>query len=469
MKYSSAKRTEKHLNNLKEYAIISYAVMQRKNTFFMPLKNVHNDKNQRKTGEDILKKRTVKILSIILAVMLTCTTLLSCTPDTPDGDAGGIILQKDLMQGFSAQVIAERLPDETYYSMLRMIASASVLKTLSGKSNSAITPLTSLRGISLAANGLSDKTQNEILHVLGDLKIAALNEYNATYAHILKKDTGAEVFSSFRLGMGKSCFVPDNEYLQMNANYYGAEGYILSFAQSDVNALVKEWINSKIGINDVAFDGRCTDTTASLIVDAFSLTGSFETGFSGKESAVFYTPDKEKEVSFLVSGETLFASTSKSTGFAKELENGLTFIALLPKSGETLDTLIQSLDAETLKACYGGITEKNEFGVKIPEFSFSCVTDCAPALKSLGMKSVFEKSAVAENEKTEFTVEKMFDVTAVRLTENGFTTSSALPAAPESTATPTEGVSFSVFDRPFVFIVFDTTGVPLTVGTVVDP
>lgn len=416
-----------------------------------------------------MKKGIVKILSGALALCLLCGSLFGCTTNNSDDGNGDGVTQSDLMQGYVSQMIAERIPDEGYYSAIRRVAAAMALKSLSVKENSGVSPLATVFGMSLAANGLSDKTQSEFLHALGDAKMGALNEHNATYAHILKKDTGASVLSSFRLGIGKSCFVPDTSFLQLNANYYGADGYRLSFAESDVNALVTEWITAKLGIQGMSFDAKCTAETASLLVDTLSVTGEFESGFGAKETAKFLTPDGEKDVSYLVSGETLYASTAKSKGFAKTMKNGLTFVALLPQGSVTLEQLMQSLDADTLKSCYDGITEKGEFGVKIPEFSFNSGTDVSSALKTLGIKAVFEGKTLTDGEKPEFTVGKILNVISVKLTENGFTTSANMPSASEQSSVASEGVAFTVFDKPFAFVVYDGAGVPLTIGTVVNP
>ena len=416
-----------------------------------------------------MKKGIVKILSGALALCLLCGSLFSCTKNSSDDANGGGDIQSNLTQGYVSQMIAERVPDEVYYASIRRVAAALAVKSLSVKGNSALSPLSTVFGISLAANGLSDKTQSEILHAFGDVKMGALNEHNATYAHILKKDVGASVYSSFRVGTGKSCFVPDASFLQLNANYYGADGYRVSFAESDASALVTEWIASRLGIQGMTVDVKCTAETVSLLVDAFSLTQGFESGFGAKETAKFLTSDGEKEVSYLVSGETLYASTAKSKGFAKTMKNGLTFVALLPQGSVTLEQLVQSFDADTLKACFDGITEKSEFGVKIPEFSFNCYTEVSSALKTLGIKTVFENNTLTDTEKAEFIIEKMLNVTSVRLTENGFTTTVNMPAVAEQTSVATEGVSFTTFDKPFAFIVYDEAGVPLTLGTVVEP
>ena len=399
---------------------------------------------------------------------MLCGSAIGCSDNGGDqnGDKGE--LQSDLMLGITPQVIAERTPDAEYFDAVRKVSAVMTLKSLSSKENSAVSPLAPMLGMSLVANALSDKNQSELLHALGDFKMTALNEYNATYTHIIKQQTGASVYSSFRLNSGKSGFVPEKTFLQLNADYYGGNIYQSNFSEGNVNALLTEWVTTRLGINGYTTDAKCTEESPSLIADTLSFTDSFEKGFSGKENGAFFTPDGEKEVGYLISNETLYASTPKSKGFAKTMENGYTFTALLPQGNVTLDQLLQSLDAATLKSCYDGITEKETFGVKIPEFSFTYTVDVTPALKSLGMKAVFEKKTASESEKAELTVEKMLNVTFVRLTENGFTTSGAYPSNAELKEAPITTVS-ATFDKPFVFIIFDGNGVPLTLGTVINP
>lgn len=416
-----------------------------------------------------MKKRFVKIISGFLAVILFSASMLGCSNDGGETDGGEGVTQSDLMLGIYPQMIAERLPDPEYYEALRMIAAAMTAKTLSAKENSAVSPVATAFSMSLVANALTDKNQTELLHALGDFKMTALNEYNATYAHIIKQDADASVYSSFRLNLGKGGFVPEKTFLQLNADYYGADGYRLNFSEVNVSALLAEWVTAKLGIQGYAVDTKCSADTVSLVADTLSFTDSFEKGFSGKETGVFTAPGGEKEVSYLLANETLYALTSKSKGFAKVMKNGCTFTALLPQGSATLDQLLQSLDSETLTACFEGLSEKETFGVKIPEFSFNFTADAAPALKTLGIKAVFEMKTTPESEKAEFTVEKLLNIASVKLTENGFTTSSALPVNAEIKEAPVTAENVTVFDKPFVFIIFDTEGVPLTLGTVVNP
>ncbi len=415
-----------------------------------------------------MKKRFVKILSVVLATAMLCTYLLGCSNNENNGD-GEKFTQSDLMQGIVSQMVAERIPDEKYYSALRRVISAVAVKSLSAKENSAVSPLAAALNISLIANALSDKAQTELLNALGDFKMTALNEYNATYAHIIKQNAGVSVYSSFRIGFGKKGFVPEKSFLQLSADYYGADGYLMNFAECDANALLSEWVALKIGIQGFAVDAKCTAETTALLADTLAFTDSFEIGFGGRETGAFNTPDGEKEISYLVSGETLYAETAKAKGFAKAMKNGYTFVALAPQGTATLEQLVQSLDDTALKTCYEGISEKDEFKVKIPAFSFGYSASVTSALKALGIKAAFEKSGVAESEKAELSVDNVINITSAGLNENGFTTSSASPALSEQQSAPSEGLTVSVFDKPFVFIIFDTAGVPLTLGTVVNP
>ncbi len=415
-----------------------------------------------------LKKRFVKILSLALGVVMLCTYMLGCS-NGGSGDGGEKVTQSDLMQGIVSGMVAERNPDEKYYEALRMVISAIAVKNLSAKENSAVSPLTSVFNISLIANALSDKTQSELLHALSDFKMTALNEYNATYAHKLKNEAGATVYSSFRISSDKKSLAPEKSFLQLSADYYGADGYLLDFAGSDVNALLSEWVTAKIGIQGLTVDAKCAADAVSLLAGTLSFTDSFEIGFSGKETGSFSTADGEKEISYLISEETLYAETAKSKGFAKTMKNGYTFVALAPQGTATLEQLVQSLDAAALKTCYDGISEKAEFKVKIPEFSFGYSTSVTAAIKSLGIKAVFEKSNTLENEKAQLTVDNIVNITAVGLNENGFTTSATAPAAVQQQVASSEELPLTVFDKPFVFIVFDTAGIPLTLGTVVNP
>ena len=83
-----------------------------------------------------MKKGIVKILSGALALCLLCGSLFGCTTNNSDDGNGDGVTQSDLMQGYVSQMIAERIPDEGYYSAIRRVAAAMALKSLSVKENS---------------------------------------------------------------------------------------------------------------------------------------------------------------------------------------------------------------------------------------------------------------------------------------------------------------------------------------------
>lgn len=417
--------------------------------------------------EKKVKKRYLRITCALLAVTMLCAAMLGCSSDGSDSGGGDGASQGDLMLGITPGVIAERLPDAEYYAALRKVISAVATGALSSKDNSALSPIASLFSISLAANTMSDKKQNELLLALGDIKMTALNEYNSTYAHILGKEADVSLYSVMKINSGKTAFIPDSSFLQLNADHYGAGIYRSDFSGEDINAVIADTVAVKLGITGIAPDAKCTSETASLIFDLLGFTGGFETGFYGKETAVFNAPSGEKEVSYLVSNESLYASAAGASGFAKRFENGCTLVALMPTGSTTLEQVIRSLDADTLTSCYNGINEGAERTVKIPEFSFDHCADVTSVFRSLGMKSAFSLDAASDGEKTELPIEKLINVTSVHLTENGFTTSSLTPSAANAGVTAEETAVQTVFDRPFVFIIFDPSGIPLTVGTVV--
>lgn len=420
-------------------------------------------------GITAVKKRFLRIICALLAIMMLCASTLGCSSDGSESGGDGDTSESDLMLGITPGVIAERLPDSAYRLAINKLASAAASKSLSVTANSALSPFAAFFGASLAANALTDKKQNEALAALGGFKTDALNEYNATYAHILRQNE-VSVASSFWINSGKSSFAPEKTFLQLNADYYGASGYRLNFSSENTSALINEWVGKSLGISGGTVSSKYTADTASLIADALSFTKSFENGFGGSEDGAFVSPSGEINCTFLISEETKYISLSKGRGFSKALENGCTLVALLPIGTATLEQLLQSLDTDALNKCFEGAIERDGFKVKLPKFSFTCCADISPALKALGIKSAFESDTLAEGAKAELVTEKIFSIASVSLTENGFTTSSSEPETAKSVGSYSEeGEALLTFNKPFAFIIFDDSGIPLTIGTVVNP
>ena len=176
-------------------------------------------------------------IAIPLAVLLTATALSSC-------GMPGTQKPHDLSAGISprpvtAALAAEDAPVRVMDFSLRLFRACAEDGT-----NTLISPLSVLTALSMTANGADGNTLVQMENVLG-MNIDALNNY--LYAYF----KGLPTQSQNRLAPANSVWFKDTDtftvnedFLQINADYYGADLYSAPFDDATCNQ-INNWVKDK--------------------------------------------------------------------------------------------------------------------------------------------------------------------------------------------------------------------------------
>lgn len=341
--------------------------------------------------------------------------------------------------------------------------------------NTLLSPVSLLAALGMAANGGSGETLAQMEAVLGQ-STDALNswyKYGTGY-----RDDVLCLANGIWFREDPSLTVKE-EFLQKNADYYGAGLYKAPFDETtllDINSFVEEHTNGMIKdildeipreavmylVNALAFDAQWQEIYKENQVH----DGTFTTEFG--------TP---QDVQMMWSEENRYLENDLATGFIKLYgpENGrYAFAALLPKENVTLRQLLESLDGKQLQSLLAN-PQRVTVQTAIPKFETEYDTEMSELLAAMGMPDAFDSgiadfSGLGTSADGNIYLSRVIHKTFISVAEKGTKAGAAtvVEAACES-ALEMEEIKEVILNRPFLYMIVDTlSNTPIFMGTMVN-
>ncbi len=412
--------------------------------------------------------RKTRVISLLLALSLLFVlvpTLSGCRHK---------IVATDLMAGITPRESEPAtVPDDA--SAFAVDFAARLFRATYDGKNTLLSPLSALVALAMTANGAAGETRAQMESALG-LTVGELNAFFAAYLASLKKDDGVT------LAVADSIWLRDDprfsvkeDFLQINADVYRAGAFRAPFDKTTVKD-VNQWVKDHTdGLIDKILDDLRGDDLA-LLVNALLFDGKWASPYTlntQKSSGLFHKEDgTDATVTFLSSGEKRYLSDGdRAVGFIKPYVGGrYAFAALLPAEGTALADYVATLSGERITEILTS-AENVTFQTKMPKFETRFETDLKDALSAMGMTDAFllEKADFSGiSETTPLYLGEVIHKTFIEVGEKG--TRAGAVTAPRGKG-GSEQPDLKVFlDRPFVYILFDTTtNIPLFIGTLNDP
>lgn len=325
-------------------------------------------------------------IAIFLCLSLLATGLLGLT------GCAAKVQADDLMKGITPEKTSGRAADDAFKNGAADFAVRLFQTTWEEGKNSLISPLSVMLALSMTANGAKGETLAQMEALLGgDIPIGELNEYLHAYVGSLPSSEKAKLTLANSIWFKDSGFTVEEDFLQRNADYYGAAAYKSAFDEKtlrDINNWVKE---NTDGVIDKIVD-QMDPYAAMYLVNTVLFDAEWQNIYRKHEvrDGTFTAIDGAKRtVSMMCSNESLYLDDGKATGFLKPYNNGYSFAALLPNEGVALDDYIASLTGEGFLT-----TVKNAKEVPVeaamPKFSYDYGIEMSDALKALGMTVPFD-------------------------------------------------------------------------------
>ena len=415
--------------------------------------------------------KKTRIGSALVSLFLVCAMAVNITGCSAE------VRAKNLMEGVIPKKVSiqgdpgSRNADVTDFAVRLFRASEK-----SGK-NTLVSPLSVLCALAMTANGAEGETLKQMEAVLG-MTAEELNGYLYSYVQNLPQG------EKYKLSLAKSIwftedrrFTVNQDFLQLNADYYGADIYQAPFNDQtckDINNWVKQ---NTDGMIPEILDKLPPDAVMYL-VNALAFEAEWPEPYEKHQvrDGRFTKEDGTKQnAEFMYSSEGIYLEDENAAGFIKYYQGGkYAFAAMLPHEGVSVSDYIASLDGKSLSAMLADPQYTNVL-TSIPKFEMEYSVEMSEILKGMGMPRAFDPDS-AEFERLGTSVDRNIYIsrvlhkTFISVGEKGTKAGAAtvVEMLDGAAAEPQEPKRVYL-DRPFVYMLIDCeNNVPFFIGTMMD-
>ncbi len=347
--------------------------------------------------------------------------------------------------------------------------------------NTLISPLSVLCALAMTANGAEGETLTQMEEVLG-LDVDTLNGWLYTYMKNLPQSEKAKLNLANSVWFKQDeKFAVEQDFLQTNADYYGASIYGAPFDDrtlKDVNRWVAD--NTDGVIPEIL--GELPKDAVMLLVNALAFDAEWQNIYRETQvrDGVFTTEfGKIKEVDMMHCIEYAYLEDELATGFIKYYAGGdYAFAALLPKEGVGVANYAASLTGEGLWRTLRSASDA-EVITAMPKFETETSLELNEALKAMGMPKAFddvlaEFYGIGSYQGESLYISKVQHKTFLTVDEKGTKAGAAAAVVMEPTdSAPPEDEPEPkrvILDRPFLYLLIDCkTNTPIFIGSMMNP
>ncbi len=406
-----------------------------------------------------MKKISAIILSALLALSMTgCAMSVSA---------------EDLMSGITANEIKTDIDLSDNEGIMDF--AIELFKNSENGENTLVSPFSVMCALAMTANGADGETLSQMEETLG-MSAEKLNAYIHKYAEMLPQSEKAKLSSANSIWFAEEKgFTPNTDFLQLNADYYGASIYKAKFDNTTVRD-INTWVNQKT-------DGMIKEVLKDLSSDAvMCLVNAL--AFEAEWGSVYYKNDVRtttftkadgtmQNVEMMYGDEGTYLEDENAKGFMKYYSGGgYAFAALLPDEGISVSDYVQSLTGEKLKAILDG-KQSCSVDTGLPKFKCECSYEMSDILKQMGMTDAFREekadfSKLGSSTDGNIYINRVIHKTFIEVGEKGTRAGAATVVEMNAEGMPfTDEVKEVILDRPFVYMIIDTNAnLPLFMGTV---
>jgi len=430
-----------------------------------------NEELQRRKQQALAQRRSnrKKIITACISLAL-CAAVLAAVLLRP-----ATVKAANLMEGITPNRVTGTAPDDTFtqaqLAFGLKLFQASFGET--GNGNALISPLSVSLALAMTANGSGGQTKAEMETVLG-MSVDDMNRYYLRYVNQLPASKDA------KLSLANSIWFRDSErlqvnrdFLQTNADYYGAGAYASPFDAQTVKD-INNWTKQNTdGMVDKIVE-EISEATMLYLINALVFDAKWENPY--KEDIQLYdgaftaANGDRQTAKMMRDTECWYLHDSMATGFAKDYAGGdYRFVALLPNEGISIEDYVASVTAESLWQTLNSM-EKAQVYAAMPQFSYDYQLDMSRVLSQMGMPRAFDAEAadltpMATCDLGNLYIGQVLHKTHITVDTQG--TRAAAVTAVEVLAEGAAVIDYSVvLDRPFLYMIVDTqTNLPVFMGT----
>jgi len=404
-------------------------------------------------------------------IYLTVVSLLFCACDKNNNN--GI---DPLPDAKSIELRSELLPKIEQDNAFAFDLFKQVYQT-DKSSNVFISPLSVSMALSMTLNGAKGQTFEEMKNALriSGFSMDEINEYCQTLKNALLKADVSTEFSIANSIWYKQGFSVENNFLNVNKEYFGAEVTEADFSNPATLKRINQWCSDNTkGKIPTILDEIPADVLMYLI-NAIYFKGIWKYQFDKKQTfdGTFYNENGVKRLVKMMNQTGNFEYFADETACYLTLPYGngaFSMRLLLPNENKTVEDVINHINPQSWQniSDYSAVMEVR---LQLPRFKAECkyLLNDEEILPKMGMVIPFSDCAdfTGISKKGGIQISKVIHKTYVSVDEEG--TEAAAVTAVEMTYTsagPTTPINYIV-NRPFVFVIQEnSTGAILFTGVI---
>ncbi len=423
-----------------------------------------------------MKRFCFSFIGLILAISFLFN-LVGCTIE----EATDTQVQ-DLTAGVYQHLVEPLTREEMYpyHSAINRFAMELFQKSNVANENSLISPLSVLYALAMTANGAGGETLKQMEDVLG-ISTEELNRYLYSYTDAFPNEssenrTKIEIANSIWVNQ-EAEFVPNKEFLQINADYYGAGIYGLPFDEK-ATKFMNDWVREKTNDMIPKLVDQIDKNTVAVLLNALVFDCHWDVTYEEENVKIgeFTKEDQTKQTAEFMYQNILhgtYYENEKFTGFSRGFDGfGHRFIALLPKEGVTVSEALADLDGdafmELLDNGEGAIID-----TAVPKFETEFNANMCGVLKNMGIDKAFGEDAdfckMGTCSVGNLYIEEINHNAKIKVNEKGVVAGAGTSVQWTAVGGAPDEQRKVHLDRPFIYVLYDSINlVPLFIGTMMD-
>jgi serpin B len=347
-----------------------------------------------------------------------------------------------------------------------------------GNQNVFVSPSSIAIALSMAYNGASGETQQQMAKTLElqGMSLTELNQANATLKALLETpDAGVQLAIANSLWARQGVpFKP--AFIQHNQKFYGAQVTDLDFAAPNATATINNWVkeNTRGKISQIVDSLKPDDVM--FLINAIYFKGTWAKAFDKTDTVnkPFYRADgsQKRHPMMAQTGSYKYYETNQFQAVSLPYDKKqVSMVLFLPKKSFNLPDFTKTLTAESWQQWMSRFRTQPG-SVQVPRFKLEYEVELKKALSALGMPIAFDASkANFDALSTASTkIDQVKHKTFVDMNEEGTEAAAATSVGIVATSMPMNEPFRMVVDRPFFCAIRDNrTGTILFMGAIVDP
>lgn len=412
-----------------------------------------------------------KSFSFLLCLVLICTMVINLTGCATQVQADNLMDGIKSNSGSGKAVTTDFISSQMNLSVNLFKSSVQASKD----KNVLISPLSIQLALAMTANGACGQTKDEMEKLLGgNIGMEELNEYLFAYVKGLPSgdEYKVEIANSIWFRDDENRLTVEKDFLQTNADYYGAQVYKSAFdAQTlkDINTWVDTHTDGMIEkILDEIDQDAIMYLINALVFDAqwqhvYEKSDIFDSTFTS-------VLGEKQDAEFMRSEEYYYIDDKTATGFIKDYKDSkYSFVALLPNEELNIAQYIGGLTSQSLMNTIKNAKSETVLAT-MPKFSYGYSLKMNEVLAELGMSTAFDPMAdfskLGNSSSGNIYINSVLHKTFITVDELG-TKAGAATMVGMDTGSAMQPPHVVRLDRPFVYMIMDNANnLPIFIGTV---